>query len=292
MSNPMNIIEFNNTLNNLILPKKYIMFFHNIEGEDFYSGELGSEDRQARNINVINISSNIEKLKDFSTNVFIQDVLKDEETKNLTLNQQIQYAILDSIYNNFIVNINLERVIHDLKSTNDQERDMTLKSLVNNFEEFSFLENLKDETYIDLINSYAMNNYPDYINFMMDKSFKYTLTQKNVLITLLFLSNIFLSLHSSIANLDKNIDIYISELSEEDFLLYINICTPDFQMSMSQEASKENFPQYKIWKKMEIDFYNNIKSKKINIIDFLTNTLNPNLNINKIDNNINLEELF
>ena len=46
---------FIDKLNELNHEKKYIMFFHNIEDEEFYKGELGSEDRQARNVNIISI---------------------------------------------------------------------------------------------------------------------------------------------------------------------------------------------------------------------------------------------
>ncbi len=66
-------------------------------------------------------------------------------------------------------------------------------------------------------------------------------------------------------------------MTEEEFILYVNICTPDFQLSMNEEASKENYPQYQLWKKMEVDFYKSIVDKKIEIISYLTGSLDNKL---------------
>lgn len=282
---------FIDKLNELNHEKKYIMFFHNIEDEEFYKGELGSEDRQARNVNIISIFSNLTKIKEFSTSLFIQDVIKNDETKDLSINQRLLYMILNNMYETYIDKLKLERVIDELKFSIDSQQDV-LKNIVANCEEFSFLNNFKDQTYIDLINEYANINYPSYINFMMDKSFSYTLVEKNALICLLFLSNTLYSLYACIPNINKKLDVFIAELTEEEFILYVNICTPDFQLSMNEDASKEDYPQYKLWKKMEVDFYKSINNKKIEIISYLTESLDNKLDINKIKSNVDLNELF
>lgn len=285
--------EISTQLNKLNLQKKYIMFYHNLEGEEFYSGKLGSDERQARNINIINMFSNISRIKEFATNLYIQDVIKEEETKKISISQRLNYLVLNEMYDKYIVNINLEQVISKLKFTiNSDEKSLIFKNLIAQSEEFSFLNDFNDPEYINLINDYARSNYPGFINFMMDSSFTYSLQEKNILICFLFISNILFSLYSTIANIDKDIDVYIAEMTEEEFLLYINICTPDFNMSMNENAAKENFPQYKIWKKMEVDFYKNINDRKIKIMDYLSKTLDSDLKINQVQENINLDNLF
>ena len=285
--------EISTKLNKLNLQKKYIMFYHNLEGEEFYSGKLGSDERQARNINIINMFSNISRIKEFATNLYIQDVIKEEETKKISIAQRLNYLVLNEMYDKYIVNINLEQVISKLKFTiNSDEKSLIFKNLIAQSEEFSFLNDFNDPEYINLINDYARSNYPGFINFMMDSSFTYSLQEKNILICFLFISNILFSLYSTIANIDKDIDVYIAEMTEEEFLLYINICTPDFNMSMNENAAKENFPQYKIWKKMEVDFYKNINDRKIKIMDYLSKTLDSDLKINQVQENINLDNLF
>jgi hypothetical protein len=286
--------EISTQLNKLNLQNKYIMFYHNLEGEEFYSGKLGSDERQARNINIINMFTNISRIKEFATNLYIQDVIKEEEqTKKLSIGQRLNYLVLNDMYDKYIVNIELEKVINDLKhAKNSDEKSLIFKNLIAQSEEFSFLNDFNDPEYINLINDYARVNYPGFINFMMDSSFTYSLQEKNILICFLFISNILFSLYSSIANIDKDIDVYIAEMTEEEFLLYINICTPDFNMSMNENAAKENFPQYKIWKQMEVDFYKSVNNKKIKIMDYLGKTLDSDLKINQVQEDINLDKLF
>lgn len=261
--------ELKNYIENNIVEKKYIIFYTNIQNEEFFAEPLGSKNRKAKNVNLISIFSDKKVLLNFFNTYSMLKFNKDIES--ITDNQLLNFLIVEILFKDFLINSNLNEIL-DKQNKKYIDKNDLVKDFINSLSNIQkHFYNFKDinEDFINLCNLYMEENYKTIDTYLQEKNFTLNFNEKLCYIVGNLIQEFSKSCMMATSLCDKKIDYYISELNNEEFIMLTNLNLVDFTSSLNEESYKNDYPVYKDWCKMEINFYNKIKDKMIPLFDFI-----------------------
>ena len=247
--------------------RKFLIFYENIEGHEFFDDELGSIDRRARHINPMMLFDSINDLKNLLTEVVMVSLSEDTNIE-IPFEQQLNILTTKQVYENFNKNLNTEELIQQIKSASMtlEKKQEIFENVINN-SNFAFAKELPDNLF-QVMSQHTPKGYNTYTDC---KSYPYTLAECKLLTLLFIAENTFFSTYAIAMHLDKKIPLWVVELDNHDLLRLFELFLPDFEESLTKEALEKDFPMYQIWEHMEIDLWKKFKTKRFSMQDFLEN---------------------
>lgn len=247
--------------------KKFLIYYENIEGHEFFEDPLGDIDRRARHINPMMLFDSINDLKTLLTEVIMVSLSEDTSVE-IPFEQQLNILTTKQVYENFNKNLNTETLIQRIKGASvDLAKKQEIFKQVVNESNFVFLKDLPD----DIFKVMALHTPEGYDTLTDCKSYPYTFEESKLLTLLFIAENTFFSTYAIAMHLDKKIPLWVVELDNNDILRLFELFLPDFESSLTKEALENDFPMYQMWEHMEIDLWKKLKTKRFSMLDFLEN---------------------
>lgn len=246
----------------------YAIFYHNVDNSEFYAGALGSEDRLARNLNVISFFT-INEFKNIFANILLSEFnSSNTELKDLTLQEKFLYFLVS--YHEENIKIPSDFNVYD---SNEEKINQLLIDVLKKDHIFNSLNN----NISNMILSIIPENYYVYIDKTYDNK---DLLKYKLLLYITHIMNCGFSLHALAMNTDIKYQLHAVKLNYDQLVQLFALYIPNFENDLVNANENSKFPTYEIWKKLEIEFYNNVKNDIITFEEFTDKYFHNTNNVN------------
>lgn len=279
-------------LEKMTLDKCYLLFFHNIEGIEYYAEPLGSPNRLARNINAIGLFKSYSDLETFYTKVSLNQILSNDAlVTDFTIREKIGYYIVDEqekMFENNDIITSIFKKINNEKDPINMDSDQLCRKFIENVPIYN---EINYDT-IDMLNEIVPVEYYTYI---LSKKFPTSIDVLRSYLYVITNMNYLFSVYAMSTNNENKTNLKCLEMTKEDLLKFWNLYIPDLDtdLAMLSEQNKEYvFPVYEVWKKLEAEFYNDIKDRCIDFDDIIKKIQNNDEGIDDSDEIIDFSKMF